>query len=59
LGWSGDTGILQGRKLAVASLRVNLHNGFSGDVAWAPIWGGTYNNQRDRSAVQLSIGRRF
>ena len=58
-GWSGDTGILQGRKLAVASLRVNLHNGFSGDVAWAPIWGGTYNNQRDRSALVIYVGQRF
>ena len=58
-GWSGDTGILQGRKLALASLRVDLRGGFVGEIAWLPVWGGTYNNQRDRSAVQLSIGQRF
>ena len=51
--------ILEGRKLAIASLRANWRNGFTADIAWVPIWGGTYNNQRDRSAVQLSIGRRF
>jgi hypothetical protein len=58
-GWSGDTAILEGRKLAIASLRANWRNGFTADVAWVPTWGGTYNNQRDRSAVQVSIGRRF
>jgi len=58
-GWSGDTAILEGRKLAIASFRANWRSGFTADIAWVPTWGGTYNNQRDRSAVQLSIGRRF
>ena len=58
-GWSGDGAILEGRKLAIASLRANWRSGFTADVAWVPTWGGTYNNQRDRSAVQVSIGRRF
>jgi hypothetical protein len=58
-GWSGDAGILEGRKLAILSLRANAHGGFTADVAWVPTWGGTYNNQRDRSAVQLSVGQRF
>ena len=58
-GWSGDAGILEGRKLVVASLRMNLRSGFTGELAWWPTWGGTYNNQRDRSAVQFSIGQRF
>jgi hypothetical protein len=58
-GWSGDTAILEGRKLAIVSLRANWRNGFTADIAWVPTWGGTYNNQRDRSAVQLSVGRRF
>ena len=52
-------GILEGRKLAVASLRANLRSGFIADIAWVPTWGGTYNNQRDRSAVQMYIGQRF
>jgi len=58
-GWSGDSGILQGRKLAIVSLRANMSSGFTADIAWVPTWGGTYNNQRDRSSVQVSIGQRF
>ena len=58
-GWSGDGAILQGRKLAAVSLRANFKSGFVGDIAWVPTWGGTYNNQRDRSAVQFYIGQRF
>jgi hypothetical protein len=58
-GWSGDGAILQGRNLAALSLRANFRNGFVGDIAWVPTWGGTYNNQRDRSAVALYIGQRF
>ena len=58
-GWSGDGAILQGRKLAALSLRANFKGGFVGDIAWLPTWGGTYNNQRDRSAVVLYVGQRF
>jgi hypothetical protein len=58
-GWSGDGAILQGRKLAALSLRANFRSGFVGDIAWVPTWGGSYNNQRDRSAVALYIGQRF
>jgi len=58
-GWSGDAGILEGRKLAIVSLRANVRGGFTADVAWVPTWGGTYNNQRDRSAMQVSVGQRF
>jgi hypothetical protein len=58
-GWSGDGGILEGRKLAITSLRMNMRSGFTADIAWVPTWGGTYNNQRDRSSVQVSIGQRF
>ena len=58
-GWSGDGGILEGRKLVVASLRANWRSGFTADIAWVPTWGGTYNNQRDRSAVLMYIGQRF
>ena len=58
-GWAGDGGILEGRKLVVAALRANMRNGFTAELAWWPTWGGTYNNQRDRSAVQFAVGRRF
>jgi hypothetical protein len=58
-GWSGDGGILQGRMLAVASLRANLRGGWMAEFSWMPTWGGTYNNLRDRSAAQLYAGYQF
>jgi hypothetical protein len=58
-GWSGDGAISQGRKLAILSLRANFGSGFVADIAWAPTWGGAYNNQRDRGAVIAYIGQRF
>ncbi|AMO24408.1 DUF1302 domain-containing protein [Ramlibacter solisilvae] len=58
-GWSGDAGILEGRKLVLASLRAVFRGGFVAEVAWFPTWGGTYNNQRDRSAIQVFVGQRF
>ena len=51
--------ILEGRKLAYAALRANFRRGFVAEIAWIPTWGGTYNNQRDRSAVQLFVGQKF
>jgi len=58
-GWSGDGGILEGRKLALAALRANFRSGFVAEIAWIPTWGGAYNNQRDRSAVQVFVGQKF
>jgi hypothetical protein len=58
-GWSGDGAINEGRNLAALSLRANFRSGFVADIAWVPTWGGTYNNQRDRSAFALYVGQRF
>ena len=58
-GWSGDLGIQEGRKLAMLSLRANVKGGWTAEVAWWPTWGGTYNNMRDRSTAQASIGYQF
>ena len=58
-GWSGDGAILQGRNLGILSLRANFRGGFVTDIAWVPTWGGSYNNQRDRSAATFYIGQRF
>jgi hypothetical protein len=58
-GWSGDLGILEGRLLAVASLRALFRGGFIAEIAWVPTWGGTYNTLSDRSAVQVFVGKRF
>jgi len=58
-GWSGDAGILQGRFLAVVSLRANFGKNWTAQIAWQPTWGGTYNNQDDRSTAQANIGYQF
>jgi hypothetical protein len=58
-GWSGDGGILEGRNIATVSLRANMANGLTGEIAWWPTWGGTYNVMRDRGSAQASIGYRF
>jgi hypothetical protein len=58
-GWSGDGGILEGRYLAIASLRANFAKGWTAEIAWQPTWGGTYNNMRDRSTAQANIGYQF
>lgn len=58
-GWAGDGSILQGRKAAIVSLAADFKNGWGGQIAWQPTWGGTYNNIRDRSVVQANIGYKF
>ncbi len=45
--------------LAVAALRANFATGWTAEIAWRPTWGGTYNNLRDRSTAQASVGYRF
>jgi hypothetical protein len=58
-GWSGDGGILEDRSLAILSLRADHRSGVMGEIAWLPTWGGTYNNQRDRSVWQMFVGYKF
>lgn len=58
-GWAGDGSVNEGRGLAVLALRANLRTGTVAEVSWQPTWGGTYNNLRDRSMVQLFVGQRF
>jgi hypothetical protein len=58
-GWSGDGAILEGRMLAVAALNASFSGGWTGTIAWAPTWGGTYNNLRDRSIAQAYVGYKF
>jgi hypothetical protein len=58
-GWSGDGAILQGRYLAIASLRSSFGKGWTAELAWQPTWGGTYNNLRDRSVAQANVGYQF
>lgn len=58
-GWSGDQGIIEGRKLAIVSLRANVAKRWTWEIAWLPTWGGTYNSLRDRSTAQTNIGYQF
>jgi hypothetical protein len=58
-GWSGDGAVLQGRYLALASLRANFGKGWTAELAWQPTWGGTYNSLRDRSVAQANVGYQF
>jgi hypothetical protein len=58
-GWSGDGSIVQGRFLAVMSLRANFGTHWTPQLAWQPTWGGTYNSQRDRSTAQTNVGYQF
>ena len=58
-GWSGDQGIIEGRKLAIVSLRANVAKRWTWEIAWLPTWGGAYNSLRDRSTAQTSIGYQF
>ncbi len=58
-GWSGDGMILEGRMFAVVSLQAVFASRWSAAVAWAPTWGGTYNNARDRSVAQAYASFQF
>lgn len=58
-GWSGDGTIVQGRSLAVVSLRANFGKHWTAQLACQPTWGGTYNSQRDRSTAQANVGYQF
>lgn len=58
-GWSEDGTINQGRQFAVVSLKTIFSKSYTAELAWLPIWGGTYNNLRDRSAAQATFGVQF
>jgi Protein of unknown function (DUF1302) len=58
-GWSRDGAILEGRFFAIASLQASFSKVWMAQLGWYPIWGGTYNNLRDRSTAQLSVGYLF
>ncbi len=58
-GWSGDGMLLEGRMLAVVSLQALYTKRWSAALAWQPTWGGTYNNQRDRSTAQAYVSFQF
>lgn len=58
-GWTEDGAINEGRQFAIVSLKTVINKMFTAELAWLPTWGGTYNNMRDRSAAQATIGVQF
>jgi hypothetical protein len=58
-GWSGDSLLLEGRKLVGVSLQATLPSRWSAAISWQPVWGGTYNNGRDRSTAQAYLSYQF
>ena len=58
-GWSADGVFIEGRKLAVLSLRADLGKRYYSELAWQGAWGGGYDNVRDRDTASLVIGLRF
>ncbi len=58
-GWSDDGLIVEGRMVGYLSLQADFDERWTGAIAWVPMWGGTYNNMRDRSTAQAYVGYRF
>ena len=44
---------------ATVSLTANYAGHWTAAFSWQPMWGGTYNNQRDRDTAQLHVGYQF
>jgi hypothetical protein len=58
-GWSYDTVFNEDRQFAVLSLRGEFLKRYALELAYWPVWGGPYNNLKDRDLVSLALGVRF
>lgn len=58
-GWSYDFIHIQGRRTANLGMRAQYLKRYVAEVAYAPVWGGVYNNQADRDTVSVSVGVSF
>ncbi len=58
-GWSPDGVFSEGRKVATLSLRGEIGSRYFAEFAWLQVWGGVYDNARDRDAATLVVGLRF
>lgn len=58
-GWSYDSAFNEGRNFAVVSLRAEYRKRYAAEISYAPVWGGAYNNVRDRDFVALSVSAKF
>lgn len=58
-GWAYDGIFNSGRHLATVSLRAEYQKRLAFEIAYAPLWGGRYNNYVDRDMLALSMSARF
>lgn len=58
-GWSYDGNLNEGRNVASVKVRAEYKRNYYVEVAFAPVWGGAFYAQRDRSIYLASMGARF
>ncbi len=58
-GWGYDFQIHKGRRSALLAMRVEYRSRYVGEIAYAPLWGGIYNNLRDKNQLSLAVGIKF
>jgi len=58
-GWSYDGNFNEGSKRASVGVRADLRKSAFFEVAWSPIWGGTYNGLKDRDVYTVFGGVQF
>ena len=58
-GWAADWLLNEGRMFANVSVTARFGGHWSAAIAWQSMWGGTYNNMRDRSTAQVHLGYQF
>jgi hypothetical protein len=58
-GWSYDAAFNEGRQFAIVSLRAEYQKVYTAEIAYQPIWGGRYNNARDRDVLTMAVSARF
>jgi hypothetical protein len=58
-GWAYDGAFSQGRRFALVALRGEYKKRFAAEIIYAPVWGGTYDNTRDRDVLTLVASAKF
>lgn len=58
-GWSYDGIFNEGRQFAVVSLRSEYRQRYVAELAYVKVWGGSFNNARDRDALTVAGSARF
>ena len=53
-GWSYDAAFNEGRQFAIISFRAEYQKQYTAEIAYQPIWGGRYNNARDRDVLTMT-----